>query len=329
MRTYFVGLAVLVVACSSDDPKLSGASAGAAGSAGSAGVAGSGAGGSALVCAPGKQEACACPGGVEGAQRCRDDGNGWEGCVCPDAGVGGAAGSDGGTDAGAGGVAGAAGSDGGMVSCPIVSGASTMVGLGGFCVDRVEVTRGQYQAWLESNPNPDAQAAMCAHNEDFTPTIWPPGPTDLALPVVTVDWCDAHAYCQGMGKRLCGAIGGGSAPIHSWADPTVSQWYAACSGGTAFPYGDTYDPHACNGHGNEVYAPVDGGSLPDCRPDVGPIFDMSGNVWEWTDECNGDRCLLRGGAFIAQEEMLRCDYKNDTQTREYSSHTIGFRCCAD
>lgn len=40
------------------------------------------------VCAPGAQVACACPGGEDGAQRCRDDGTGWEACLCPDASVG-------------------------------------------------------------------------------------------------------------------------------------------------------------------------------------------------------------------------------------------------
>jgi len=40
---------------------------------------------SSQVCEPGKQVDCACPGGSAGAQRCRDDGSGWEACICPDA----------------------------------------------------------------------------------------------------------------------------------------------------------------------------------------------------------------------------------------------------
>lgn len=45
------------------------------------------------MCEPGEQQECACPGGAQGAQACRDDGSGWEDCICPD--------DDGGTDDGA------------------------------------------------------------------------------------------------------------------------------------------------------------------------------------------------------------------------------------
>ena len=38
----------------------------------------------AAVCAPGDQKACACPGGMQGAQRCNDDGRAWGECLgCP------------------------------------------------------------------------------------------------------------------------------------------------------------------------------------------------------------------------------------------------------
>lgn len=40
-----------------------------------------------LVCEPGKQEACTCPGGTTSGQRCREDGSGWYPCPCPDAGA--------------------------------------------------------------------------------------------------------------------------------------------------------------------------------------------------------------------------------------------------
>jgi hypothetical protein len=30
------------------------------------------------------------------------------------------------------------------------------------------------------------------------------------FPITNVDWCDAYAYCAGIGKRLCGKIGGGT-----------------------------------------------------------------------------------------------------------------------
>lgn len=54
------------------------------------------------ACLPGKQEACACPGGTQGAQVCAADGNSYGACSCPDSGLAEAGGSgvgDGSVDA--------------------------------------------------------------------------------------------------------------------------------------------------------------------------------------------------------------------------------------
>lgn len=75
-----------------------------------AGHAGGGSGGSSgsgdIVCIPGRQVACACPGGAQGAQACNADGKSYGPCFCPSGtgGVGGASGSAG--------VAGTAGTTG-------------------------------------------------------------------------------------------------------------------------------------------------------------------------------------------------------------------------
>jgi hypothetical protein len=62
------------------------------------------------VCEPGETQPCACPGGVEGAQACRDDGSGWEECICP--------GDDGGDDGDTsdGGTTGGGGTGGGSTT---------------------------------------------------------------------------------------------------------------------------------------------------------------------------------------------------------------------
>jgi len=79
------------------------------------------------VCSPGKQDACACGGGVTGYQRCKDDGSGWEACVCPDAGEQEEAG-----EAGGGGAAGAAGGcdDGGSIEDASADGSGGFGGTG-------------------------------------------------------------------------------------------------------------------------------------------------------------------------------------------------------
>jgi hypothetical protein len=53
--------------------------------------AGGGSTGSSGACTPGKQDACACPGGVMGVQACLPDGSGYDACDCGGGGTGGSA----------------------------------------------------------------------------------------------------------------------------------------------------------------------------------------------------------------------------------------------
>jgi formylglycine-generating enzyme required for sulfatase activity len=214
----------------------------------------------------------------------------------------------------------------------------------GFAIDRTEVTRQQYATWLMTDPPTKGQPSWCAWNGDYTPRCeWPPGKKGNH-PVVCIDWCDAFAYCKAVGKRLCGAMGGGAV---AWADidnAQKSEWYAACSAGGAlpFPYGDSYESESCNGldktvtgchHGSCTTAEV--GAAGECQSSGSyeGVYDLSGNVAELEDSCDGttganDLCRIRGGSFYAPGGGLRCRAEDSRHRSEGDRH-IGFRCCSD
>jgi formylglycine-generating enzyme required for sulfatase activity len=205
---------------------------------------------------------------------------------------------------------------------------------GSYCIDATEVSNADYEAWLSTTPDAADQPASCAWNTTFTPSMDWPAPVDQGLrPVAWVDWCDARAYCAGVGKSLCGKIGGGPNAFSDQTDATKSAWFNACSAGGAntFPYGAEYDPALCNGQEHPADASIDVGSAPGCVGGSPGVFDMSGNVWEWEDSCEtedgaADLCRRRGGSFFSAADVLTCAIGAD-DTRSMADDSIGFRCC--
>jgi sulfatase modifying factor 1 len=257
--------------------------------------------------------------------------------------VGGAVEAGGGVEAGGTGTTGGSNGVGGMLDasgCPGRGGPSMVMLPEGYCIDSTEVTRGQFEAWLATNPSlPDASDADCGWK-----TSYAGNPTCLGSslvcqgsgcdghPQVCVDWCDASAYCKSVGKRLCGMIGGGSNQVNDRNDASLSQWYNACSshGIDSYPYGNTHDPTACNDAAS-VSVPV--ASLPTCQspaPGYQAVFDLVGNAGEWEDSCfaPGEMggCILRGGAFDSAEPCGMFAFVGGY--RHSTGPDVGFRCCS-
>jgi formylglycine-generating enzyme required for sulfatase activity len=210
---------------------------------------------------------------------------------------------------------------------------------GSFCIDSTEVTNAQYQAMLAPPPFPPE----CA---------WKTATTKVAenddLPVTMVDWCDAYVFCQWSGKRMCGSRNG--TPIDDFGpanDPQVAEWYAACSrsGSRAYPYGSTYAVGTCNGCDRAgscamgVPSPaVPVGSLPECVGGYDGIFDLSGNVAEWTVDCDDsgaphdNGCPPLGGSRRGDAGDITCTVTTDNLydiARSAVAEDVGFRCCAN
>lgn len=196
-------------------------------------------------------------------------------------------------------------------------------------IDSTEVTRGQYALFLAAkNGNTSGQVAECAANTTYVPEYqWPPSITDYDKPVTYVDWCDAAAYCSWAGGRLCGKIGGGAATGY-WADPATRQMLHACEGpsGNAYPYGNSFVAGRCN---DGAIAPV--ATFIPCNGGYAGLFDLSGNVAEWEDQCTtvDDSCYTRGRAPTGTAAAdTRCD-KLHSYMRLKGTDWLGFRCCSN
>ncbi len=301
-----------------------GAVAGAAGSVGGAGGTGATAGGGG--------QPLGGTGGVGGATGAAGNGAA--------SGMGGSAGAGGIGGAGGNGGSGGAGGSGG---CPAAPG-PPMVDVGGYCIDATEVTNAHYAAFLATSPPIQNQPFYCYNGPawpllndiNFVPSGgWPPPPGKENHPVVYVDWCDARAYCVWAGKRLCGKIGGGQMPYNDYANASQSQWYRACSaaGTLDYPYGNSYEPLSCNGQDYGAGATLPVGQAAQCEGGYPGIFDLSGNVHEWEDACNGvsgnnDGCHIRGGSYlVSASHLLKCGSPFSVN-RQSATYTRGFRCCA-
>jgi formylglycine-generating enzyme required for sulfatase activity len=212
------------------------------------------------------------------------------------------------------------------------------VSLSDFRLDRHEVTKAQFAAFIAARPEWHRQNLSAAlHNghylEDWVSGRYPKGQD--AYPVVFVTWHAAQSYCRWMGGRL----------------PTESEWeYAARGGGNVeFPWGDELPtPKMTNYSGSGFARAVPVAQYP---PNAFGLFDMAGNVWEllldeWkeryppgsqVDPIAGgavpdDRLLavrgrrvLRGGSFGAATINLRTRWR-DSHIVTNAVDFVGFRC---
>ena len=129
------------------------------------------------------------------------------------------------------------------------------------------------------------------------------------LPVEHVSWDDASNYCKEVGMRL----------------PTESEWeYAARAGTTGARYGDLDAVAWYSGNSDSTTHPV---GLK--QPNAFGLYDMLGNVWEWTaDSDDAGRKIARGGSWFVVFGGIRASARF-RGVPSININFIGWRCVGE
>ena len=202
---------------------------------------------------------------------------------------------------------------------------SDMVEVGPFCMDVYEASR------------PDATEDD--QGSETGPALSVPGVIPWHVSTMNLErLAEFEEACEAAGKRICRPY----------------ELRAACGGpgGSAYVFGDVFDPLICNcvdtfceqhcadneippedcvtgpncGYTYYCFRVMPTGSFPGCTNELG-TFDLSGNVWEVAPSTSDPRGYdVLAGAFncAGAEARLQCNYNAG-----WDELFAGFRCCLD
>lgn len=198
-------------------------------------------------------------------------------------------------------------------TCDVAELPGRTVSLGAFRIDRTEVRVSEYRKCVESGT-----CSAPASDEGCNWNL----PDRDEHPVNCVDWRQARSYCGWVGKRL----------------PTEIEWEKAARGsdGRRYPWGNSeascdhavISTSGAAGCGADSTWPVASRSMG--RSPFG-LFDMAGNVLEWTNDAAGssaDERVARGGSWRSAARPVRASSR-DWLPAGMRDASVGFRCAQD
>ena len=184
-----------------------------------------------------------------------------------------------------------------------------------FNLGKYPVTQEQYQAVMGNNPS---------HFKD-----------NPKNPVECVGWEEAQEFCQKL-KQITGK---------DFRLPTEAEWEYACRAGTQTRYYENQlgEYAWCEGNSDSKTHPVG-----QKKPNNWGLYDMSGNTWEWCEDCwhdsyankpeniknNGNaiwsssdksRHVLRGGSWKSNSKHCRLACRHWSDLDDWGNDLGGFR----
>jgi hypothetical protein len=170
----------------------------------------------------------------------------------------------------------------------------------GIWMGKYEVTQGQWKAVM-GNKNNHSKFGSCGDD----------------CPVEQVSWDKVQGFIRTLNSQTG----------EHYRLPTEEEWYSACKAG--------YNNKYCGSDNiNDVawYEGNAGGithSVGQKQPNAWGLYDMSGNVWEWTSGCSQGDCSRQvslGGSWFDIPAGVRSTYRNRSANKDCS---IGFRLVKD
>ena len=168
------------------------------------------------------------------------------------------------------------------------------------------------------------------------------------LPVEQVSWDDCCAFIETLNREYAKDLPNG----YKFALPTEAQWEYACRAGTTTPYnfGESLNGDKANCDGESPYGTdVKGKRLDHSAPvrsyppNAWGLYDMHGNVWEWTADrfgydyyqsddakidplgsTSGGNRIFRGGSWLYDARSCRSAYR-ERNLPTYRGYNHGFR----
>ncbi len=181
-----------------------------------------------------------------------------------------------------------------------------------FAMGKTEVTQGQWRALMGSNPS---HFSSCGDS----------------CPVERVNWNDAREFARKLSQKTG----------KTYRLPSEAEWEHACRAGGTHTY--------CGSDSVDSVAWYDKNSVGKTRPvavkhpNAWGLYDMSGNVWEWVEDCwNGSyngapsdgsawtsgscsELVLRGGSWDGNPQDVRATIRDRGAPGLRYSDDVGFR----